>query len=156
MSSYKNNSAPNSRPPNGSDANSANFYRDDGSPDDFLNDGFGKTGNTSFNSATNYLTAVGSYSVADSYYETFDQGGNVAEWDETIISGSNRGLRGGAWGGSPESHLSSSTRNFTAASDDGNFGTIGFRVAFMIPEPGTFVALAVAALATCVWRQRRR
>ncbi len=146
-------SIPNSRPPNGSDANSGNFYRDDGSPDDFLNDGFAKTGSTSFNSATNYLTAVGGYTVADSYYGTFDQGGNVWEWDETIISGSDRGLRGGAWNSSVGNLPSPVRASTTPTNESYNLG-VGFRVA-AIPEPGCVGVVLIAAMGLCIWRRRQ-
>ena len=45
----------------------------------------------------NYLTDGGAFSGSASFYGTFDQGGNVWEWNDSVISGSNRGLRGGAW-----------------------------------------------------------
>ncbi|HPA19665.1 MAG TPA: SUMF1/EgtB/PvdO family nonheme iron enzyme [Verrucomicrobiae bacterium] len=143
---------PNSRPPNGTDANSANFYRDDGSPDDFLNDGFAKTGSTSDYSGTNYLTDVGAYTLAASYYGTFDQGGNVWELNETLID-ADRGLRGGDWL-YDEYGLRSSYRDRSPPTGE-YFGRLGFRVA-MIPEPGTFVAMALVGLAACVWCRRRR
>jgi len=43
------------------------------------------------------LTDVGSYMGAASPSGTFDQGGNVWEWNETILLGSLRGLRGGSF-----------------------------------------------------------
>jgi sulfatase modifying factor 1 len=39
---------------------------------------------------------VGSFSNSGSYYGTYDQGGNVWEWNEAIVFGTNRGLRGGS------------------------------------------------------------
>jgi formylglycine-generating enzyme required for sulfatase activity len=55
--------------------------------------------------SANYFPAVGDLSDAGAYtesgspYDTFDQGGNVAEWNETLETfiGSTRQLRGGAW-----------------------------------------------------------
>jgi formylglycine-generating enzyme required for sulfatase activity len=63
-------------------ANSANYY--DGDYVDF-------TGMV--------LTDVGAYGLnSDSAYGTNDQGGNVWEWNDAVVSGSTRGVRGGAWG----------------------------------------------------------
>ncbi len=44
-----------------------------------------------------YRTENGAHEYSDSPYNTFDQGGNVYEWTETVISDSYRCLRGGAF-----------------------------------------------------------
>jgi formylglycine-generating enzyme len=44
-----------------------------------------------------YRTEVGAHENSYSPYGTFDQGGNVGEWNESLFSGSYRGLRGGSF-----------------------------------------------------------
>jgi formylglycine-generating enzyme required for sulfatase activity len=84
------------------------------------------------------LTDGGAYTGSPSEYGTFDQGGNVWEWNEAIITGTNRGVRGGNF------NLDSS--NLAASRRDNTFGWredagLGFRVA-SIPEPTTTLLLA--------------
>jgi formylglycine-generating enzyme len=44
------------------------------------------------------MTDVGAYQNSGSPYGTFDQGGNVYEWNESLL-GNRRGVRGGSWQG---------------------------------------------------------
>jgi hypothetical protein len=73
------------------------------------------------------LTDVGAYGAnSDSFYGTNDQGGNVEEWNDAVLYGSSRGLRGGFW------HFNG---NFLASSYRGDlvpsfeYDNRGFRVA---------------------------
>jgi sulfatase modifying factor 1 len=75
----------------GSDTNRANFARYDGSKYIF------STTQSSSKQNTNYLTDVGSFSGSPGPYGTFDQGGNLYEWNDSVVLGTNRGLRGGSW-----------------------------------------------------------
>ena len=102
-----------------------------------------------------YRTEVGEWENSDSPYGTFDQGGNLWEFNETLIGSSSRGLRGCGW---------SDTSYGLAASDRGSYlyptvrsYLVGFRVA-SIPEPSTFALLAMGAVALLAyaWRRRRR
>ncbi|MCP5462825.1 MAG: SUMF1/EgtB/PvdO family nonheme iron enzyme [bacterium] len=74
-----------------------------------------------------YSTEVGAYDESESPYGTYDQSGNVWEWNEALISGVNRGLRGGSWN-NDAIYLPSSNRDvyFPPTSEA---GALGFRVA---------------------------
>jgi formylglycine-generating enzyme required for sulfatase activity len=91
------------------------------------------------NGSVGGLTAVGSYPNSPSPYGTFDQGGNLWEWNEAIVDSFYRGWRGGAFDQSPI-YLNASERIFS----DPTFG-IGFRLV-MIPEPGTGLLLLAGLL----------
>jgi len=86
------------------------------------------TGNGGYTDPTNHLTPVGDFVLSPSAYGTYDQGGDVAQLNETDVSNSSRGLRGGAWGsGYGTDALVSSFRNSRDPTVEGpNFG---FRVA---------------------------
>jgi formylglycine-generating enzyme required for sulfatase activity len=106
--------------------NNANFYQDGytiGSPD--------------------YLTAVGEFENSDSAYGTFDQGGNVWEWNETLIGGSRRGIRGGSFGSFDDS-LRSSYRSI-GRYPNFELDDVGFRVA-SVPEPATICLFGLGVL----------
>jgi formylglycine-generating enzyme len=92
----------------------------------FLATVYSVTQNGSLDSNQNYLTAGGSYPGSASFYGTFDQGGNVWEWNDAVIGGASRGLRGGSWNGM-ENILRSSYRGFGFPETGLNY--IGFRVA---------------------------
>ncbi|MCC6127524.1 MAG: SUMF1/EgtB/PvdO family nonheme iron enzyme [Pirellulales bacterium] len=87
-------------------------------------------------------------------YGTFDQGGNVSEWNDTIISSSARVMRGGQFSFF-SSFLDSSTRQSPSPSGMGS--SAGFRVA-SVPEPGTLSLLGIlgVCLGGYAWRKRRR
>lgn len=74
-----------------------------------------------------YRTEAGAHENSASPYGTFDQGGNVMEWNESIPLFDGRGLRGGAylWG---SDLLAAWSRPIEYHSSD-EFSDIGFRVA---------------------------
>jgi formylglycine-generating enzyme required for sulfatase activity len=81
---------------------------------------------------------------------TFGQGGNAWEWNDTVIYGSLRGLRGGSW--YPDgSDLSSSNQASSGPSLSG--GGVGFRVA-SVPEPTSILISIVAGCAMLIRRKR--
>jgi formylglycine-generating enzyme len=133
----------------GSAANQAN-YRLNG----FV---YSVTQSASYSSGQNYLTDAGAFTNSASYYGTFDQSGNILEWndlDGLVASGSSRGLRGGSWNNDAFA-LSSSQRNTIDPSNE--FNIVGFRLAspVAVPEPSTWV-MGLAGIACGGWQMFRR
>ena len=108
------------------------------------------TQSASYVGTLNYLTDAGAFSNNASAYDTFDQGGNVWEWNDAVI-GSSRGLRGGSWDDFDGS-LQSSLRFDLDPTDEYNI--LGFRVA-SVPEPSTYGLLLMGAAALWWWRRRK-
>ena len=108
------------------------------------------TADANYDNSVGSTTNVGTYSSDPSSYGTFDQGGNVWEWNDAVISGSSRGLRGGRFNGG-EVALSASDRNSNGPS--GEFGGFGFRVA-SVPEP-TSMLLTMLAGGMMLLRRKR-
>ncbi len=133
-------------------SNTGNFYANDSLANGY-NNGYAVTGSTSYSSTQDYLTDAGAYSSSSSFYGTYDQGGNVWEWNEALISGSSRGERGGSFSFTSY-YLQSSTRyNGNPAGEGISFG---FRVA-TVPEPSTLVLAACGSIALlAVARPHRR
>jgi len=62
---------------------------------------FSVTQSFNYSQYQNYLTNVGAFGPSASFYGTYDQGGNVSEWNDLLgASGTVRGQRGGNWSGS--------------------------------------------------------
>jgi formylglycine-generating enzyme required for sulfatase activity len=140
----KSNIAPTSQAPSGG-SNSANF-----------NDsttGYALTGSTSLNPSFDYLTDVGAYPNSVGAYGTFDQGGDVWQWNDTLI-GSSRGFSGGSW--SDGSYWLAASGNWSYVPTS-FYCSIGFRVA-SVPEPGSVTLLLVGAIALLAygWRRQKR
>ena len=86
-----------------------------------------------------YRTEAGEFENSDSPSGTFDQNGNVWEWNESTFYGTFKGLRGGAIG-TYDTTLSAAFRYFDSPTYEAN--TVGFRVG------SNLVAVAVTLTAS--------
>jgi formylglycine-generating enzyme required for sulfatase activity len=108
------------------------------------------TADANYANSVDSSTNVGTYSGDPSSYGTNDQGGNVWEWNDAVISGSSRGLRGGAWFYNVN-YLRSSNRFYNDPTFEYNY--FGFRVA-SVPEP-TSILLSMFAGGMMLIRRKR-
>jgi formylglycine-generating enzyme required for sulfatase activity len=81
------------------------------------------------NFAVNDTTDVGAYTTSPSASGTFDQGGNISEWNEDLL-GLSRRRRAGDYGGDPINNAATRVFVFGPSNES---GSVGFRVA-SIPE----------------------
>ncbi len=105
-----------------------------------------------YNNVVGNLTDVGAYSGTTSPHGAFDMGGEAWQWNEALINGSFRGLRGGPFDFGSD-RLASSFRSFSIPTTEYDF--IGFRVA-TVPEPSTAVLAILGLAAVLLFRTRRR
>ncbi len=111
------------------------------------------TADANYGGSVGFSTDVGSYINDPSSYGTFDQGGNVAEWNDTIFADrdNHRFVLGGAWNDSPD-------RMRSAAKDDHpleyEYFDAGFRLASVVPEASSLVLTMLASGVMLIRRKR--
>lgn len=136
----------------GSGANHANYwlYR------------YSVTGVSYLSANQNYLTDVGAFVDSPSAYGTFDQTGNIREWNDLDGTSSDvRALRGGTWAYDLP-FIGSSDRSIFSTWDE-NDG-MGFRLAASVAGPTPVPEIDPAGLASVMalvssalgWLERRR
>jgi formylglycine-generating enzyme required for sulfatase activity len=101
--------------------------------------------------AGSVLTDVGAYGQSESPYGTYDQGGNVAEWNESIVVNTRRGFRGGGWGSGASDLFVTNPYDAVPTSE---YSFLGFRVATLAPEPGSGLLGMTAVLGLGLQRKR--
>lgn len=82
-----------------------------------------------------YATPVGEFENSESPYGTFDQGGNVFEWNEAIRNGTQRGARGGVYGYTEHWMSAAMRTSYDPAIEVGD--GLGFRLARLAAPPLT-------------------
>jgi sulfatase modifying factor 1 len=119
-------------------------------------DGNGLDGNlTTVGSADNSGTLA---LESASPYLTFDQGGNVQEWNESLLTATSRVVRGGSWLFTADSMRGSDRFSVDPTTE---FSVLGFRVAtasgpISVPEASALVFGGLVTLATLAARRCRR
>ena len=94
---------------------------------------------------------VGSFQNSESPYGTFDQSGNVHEWNDLVLDVDRRGIQGGAYGNPLDIDLASTIRGGLNPSIE--YEWLGFRVA-SVPEPTSMVLTILASGMMLVRRKR--
>jgi formylglycine-generating enzyme len=112
----------------------------------------GGVNSANYNSAVGDTTMVGAYSSTTGFYGTFDQGGNLSEWNESVIFSTDRIHRGGSWANA-SIRLSAGSRRSDLPTAE--IGGLGFRVAAAgIPEPNTGLLIAMGVLVLSLQRRK--
>ena len=116
----------------------------DTEPGQDMADASGNNANYSAGYWGTYTTVVGQFRNSASPYGTFDQAGNVDEWNEAFVNGPYRGMRGGSYWGTPVNVLHASFRGNAQSTAECDF--LGFRVV-EVPEPASTAIFALGGLA---------
>lgn len=133
-----------------------NYFNNDGLANGF-NDGFAVSrSNLPVDTVTDDgpYTDVGAYPISYSQYSTFDQNGNVSEWNETMTNATSRGFRGGSWF-DPINSLRSTSGGQGIPSTQS--GIVGFRLAgstVLIPEPSCLLLTLFGSIVLVANRRR--
>jgi formylglycine-generating enzyme required for sulfatase activity len=105
----------------------------------------------SYTIGTYYRTEVGEHENSDSPYGTFDQGGNVWEWNEAVIYAC-RGLRGGSF--SDEVNLLLASYRYNSIGNPAYESSRGgFRVS-EVPEPASMAVLVLGSIGMLLRRRK--
>ncbi len=96
---------------------------------------------TTSSDPTDWLTPVGAFAGSPRAYGTYDEGGDVQQWDEAVDPGIGRGVGGGSWEGDYVTLVSGGV-GYGPPSSYGP--STGFRVA-LVPEPDSLFLLVLFA-----------
>jgi formylglycine-generating enzyme required for sulfatase activity len=98
-------------------------------------------------------TEVGYFAGSPSPYGTFDQGGNVREWNETAVGSSERGIHGGSFSEGADTLAALDIILYDNTPPAWEVYEKGFRIA-EVPEPSGFLLIAVLGVALYFGKMR--
>jgi hypothetical protein len=120
--------------------NNANFYVPSGGPEYTIGGPY-------------YRTSVGAFISSPSIYGTYDQGGNVAQWNETNWGNSARSMYGCSFGSTNTMGKGLWKRGMLPSFEDAG---LGFRIgSSVVPEPSIITMLFLGILIGLQWRQQK-
>ena len=107
------------------------------------------------NNAGGYTTPVGTYTGGASGYGAYDMAGNLWNWTTTLFTASNGAeaglsvnqVRGGSWYATSSSCVGVNSGEGRA---DGNYNSVGFRIAMILPSTTNDLAVTSASAAEAV------
>ena len=99
-----------------------------------------------------YLTPVGAFTDSESYYGTYDQAGDVQNWNDAVLYEFCRGIHGDDWSNTMF-NLSSSRRSFGPPTSMGEVYETGFRVA-NVPEPSSIMLTGLGGILAVALRRK--
>ncbi len=102
---------------------------------------------TTSSDPTDWLTPVGAFADSPSAYGTYDEGGDVEQWNEAVDPGIGRGGGGGSWAGD---YVTLVSGGVGYGPPSGGGPTTGFRVA-LVPEPNSLLLLAPFAASLLIF-----
>jgi formylglycine-generating enzyme required for sulfatase activity len=144
----------------GSSGNQANGYIFVGNQQYLYSTRTSPIGLVSSNFNQNYLTDVGAFAGSQSFYGTFDQNGNVWEWNDLDGQASTlKGFRGGNWDYDSAPMRSTARYQTFARGEDfwsSNGQYMGFRLAATVAVPEPTAGLTFAGLSLIGWLAARR
>jgi len=100
---------------------------------------------------TGWLTPVGTFVDSPGAYGTYDENGDVWQWNESV-DGSSRGLRGGSFAGTSGAMVPGTYDDTNPAAEGED---AGFRVAY-VPEPATSTTTLFAAVVAAAFTYLKR
>ncbi|WP_309400006.1 formylglycine-generating enzyme family protein [Cerasicoccus maritimus] len=113
----------------------------------------GGTNSANYGTPGSTFTAVGAYENTLSPYGLYDMAGNAWEYNEGIVSTTNRSFRGSSNGDMGNSNLTRDFQNNGNASLD--LREVGFRVS-QVPEPQTWAIFSGLVAFGLAWIRHRR